>query len=293
MKSEKILEIIPPTSYPVGLNGCYAEQTNFECCVYDITIFDDSHEPEIILERDGKFFKIHHSGLDEKRVEVLLQLQNMQILSDEQWELQMFLAKINEKQKLIYNAFTKNSIIESQICLTKAKDGLSKSDPFVSSWIKSAGYFITDAILSLNNRRPSPSHMLNILRNLKSSKPNETLALVLDILGLERATPSLLNRMSKSAIGLSDLTEKNINSKIIQKKIDCLTGKSLLSDCYFYIGYIIKDNFYRIKNSLDIYPETIHIIKTGFDLEYDNSKFAADIESLSNITEILLNSTHD
>jgi hypothetical protein len=217
----------------------------------------------------------------------------MQILSDEQWELQMFLAKINEKQKLIYNTFTKNSIIESQICLTKAKDGLSKSDPFVPSWIKSAGYFLTDAILSLNISRPSPSHMLNTIRNLESTQTNKTLALVIDSLGLERSTPSLLNRMSKSAIGLSDLVEKNNNSKIIQKKIDCLIKKSLFSDCYFYIGYVIRNNFYRIKNSLISYPELIHILKTGFDLEHDSSTFEADIQSLLNVTKILLKSTHD
>ena len=293
MKLEEILEIIPPTEFPIGLGGCHADHTNFDCCVYDITIFDHTGEPTSIIEKNNKFFKIYHCGLNENRVEILIQLQNMQILSDEQWELQMFLAKINEKREAIYNTFTKNSIIESQICLTKAKDGLNKSDPFVSSWIKSAGYFLTDAILSLNTFRPNPSHMLNTLRNLESTKPNETLALVIDLLGLERATPSLLNRMSKSVIGISDLVEKNNNSKIIRKKVDCLIEKSLFSDCYFYIGYITRNNFYRIKNALNSYPELIHILKTGFDLEYDSSAFEADIKSLFDVTQILLKSTHD
>ena len=293
MKPEEILEIIPPTGFPIGLGGCYVEQTNFDCCVYDITIFDHQDESESIIEKNDKLFKIHHCGFNEKRVEVLIQLQNMQILSDEQWELQIFLAKINEKQKLIYNAFTKNSIIESQICLTKAKDGFSKSDPFVPSWIKSAGYFLTDAILSINNCRPSPSHMLNTLRNLESTQTNKTLALVIDLLGLERSTPTLLNRMSKSAVGLSDLVEKNNNSKIIQQKVDCLIKKSLFSDCYFYIGYTIRNNFYRIKNSLNSYPELIHILKTGFDLEYDSSTFETDIQSLFDVSKTLLKSTHN
>ena len=293
MNLEEILKIIPPTTYPVALGGCYAEQNNFDCCVYDITIFDESNKPESIIEKDNQLFKIHYSTLNENSVEILIQLQNMQILSDEQWELQMFLTKINKKQELIFNTFTKNSIIESQICLTKAKNGLDKSDPFVSPWIKSAGYFLTDAILSLNKYRPSPSHMLDILRNLKSNQINETLSIILNSLGLERSTPSLLTRMSKSAIGLSDLVEKNNNSKIIQKKIDCLIEKSLFSDCYFYIGYIIRNNFYRIKNSLNNYPELIHILKTGFDLEYDSSTFEADIQSLFDVTKILLKSTHN
>ena len=292
MKAEEILRIIPPTTYPVGLGGCHAEQINLDCCVHDITIFDQSDIPESVIEKDSQFFKIHHCTLTENRVEILIQLHHMQILHDEQWELKMFLAKIREKHESILKAFTKSSIIESQICLTKAKNVLDKSDPFVSSWIKSAGYFLVDAILSLNNYRPSPSHMLGILRNLKSNQINEMLPIVLDSLGLERATPSLLRRMSKSTVGLSDLVEKNNNSKIIQHKINCFLDKSLFSDCYFYIGYVNRNNFYRIKNSLDKFPEIIHILKTGFDLEYDNSAFETDIQSLHEVAQILLKSTH-
>lgn len=293
MKAEEILRIIPPTTYPVGLGGCHAEQTNLDCCVHDITIFDQSDIPESVIEKDSQFFKIHHCALTENRVEILIQLHHMQILYDEQWELKMFLAKIREKHESILKAFTKSSIIESQICLTKAKNVLDKSDPFVSSWIKSAGYFLVDAILSLNNYRPSPSHMLGILRNLKSNQINEMLPIVLDSLGLERSTPSLLRRMSKSTVGLSDLVEKNNNSKIIQHKINCFLDKSLFSDCYFYIGYVNRNNFYRIKNSLDKFPEIIHILKTGFDLEYDSSAFETDIQSLHEVAQILLKSTHD
>ena len=293
MKAEEILRIIPPTTYPVGLGGCHAEQTNLDCCVHDITIFDQSGIPESVIEKDSQFFKIHHCTLTENRVEILIQLHHMQILHDEQWELKMVLAKIREKHESILKAFTKSSIIESQICLTKAKNVLDKSDPFVSSWIKSAGYFLVDAILSLNNYRPSPSHMLDILRNLKSNQINEMLPIVLDSLGLERATPSLLRRMSKSTVGLSDLVEKNNNSKIIQHKINCFLDKSLFSDCYFYIGYVNRNNFYRIKNSLDKFPEIIHILKTGFDLEYDSSAFETDIQSLHDVAQILLKSTHD
>ena len=293
MKADEILRIIPSTTYPVGLGGCHAEQTNLDCCVHDITIFDQSDIPESVIEKDSQFFKIHHCTLTENRVEILIQLHHMQILYDEQWELKMFLAKIREKHESILKAFTKSSIIESQICLTKAKNVLDKSDPFVSSWIKSAGYFLVDAILSLNNYRPSPSHMLGILRNLKSNQINEMLPIVLDSLGLERATPSLLRRMSKSTVGLSDLVEKNNNSKIIQHKINCFLDKSLFSDCYFYIGYVNRNNFYRIKNSLDKFPEIIHILKTGFDLEYDSSAFETDIQSLHEVAQILLKSTHD
>ena len=292
MKSEEILKIIPQTTHPVGLCGCHVQESNFDCCAYDIIIFDGEDDQESLIEKDGHFFSIHHSTLSENRVDYLIQFQNMKILSDDQWELQMFLAKINKNQESIFNVFTKNSIIESQICLTKAKNGISKSDPFTSSWIKCAAYFLTDAIISLNKHRPSPSHMLGILRNLKSNQTNETLSIVLNSLGLERATPSLLKRMTKSAIGLAGLVGKDRHSKIIQQKTNYFIEKSLFADCYFYIGYVNRNNFYRVRNSLDAYPEMIHILQIAFDLEHNNSRLEADIESLTSVTQILLKSTH-
>ena len=292
MKSEEILKIIPQTTHPVGLCGCHVQESNFDCCAYDIIIFDGEDDQESLIEKDGHFFSIHHSTLSENRVESLIQLQNMKILSDEQWELQMLLAKINESQKSIFNVFTKNSIIESQVCLTKARNGLDNSDPFTSSWIKCAAYFLADAIISLNNHRPSPSHMLGILRNLKSNQTNETLSIVLNSLGLERATPSLLKRMAKSAIGLAGLVGKDRYSKIIQQKTNYFIEKSLFADCYFYIGYVNRNNFYRVRNSLDAYPEMIHILQIAFDLEHNSSISEADIESLISVAQILLKSTH-
>ena len=38
MKLEDIIKIIPPTTHPVALGGCYAEQNNFDCCVYDMIL---------------------------------------------------------------------------------------------------------------------------------------------------------------------------------------------------------------------------------------------------------------
>ena len=289
MKIDNILDMIPQTDFPVGLIGCHAEQANFDCCAYDIVIFDEQNKSDSLINNNDKLIKIRHGSLHENRVEKLIQLEKMQILSDEKWELQMFLAKIKEKKEKLFKTHKKNCIIESQFCLVKANNGLENSDPFIASWIKSAAYFLADAIILLNNNRPSPSHMLSILRNLKSSQTNETLSSVLNSIGLERSTPSLLSRMSKSTIGLSDLIEKNNNSMIIKQKTNYLIEKSLLSDCYFYIGYLNRNIFYSLKDSVNSYPELIHLLKTGFDLENDNITLKSHIESLTNVAETLLN----
>ncbi len=91
-------------------------------------------------------------------------------------------------------------------------------------------------------------------------------------IGLERATPSLLERMMKSTIGFSDMTENNNHGVIIQKKYEYLVANSLLSDCYFYLGYLSKNNVISIRDSIHKNPELIHILKTALDLEHDPTK---------------------
>ena len=45
----------------------------------------------------------------------------------------------------------------------------------------------------------------------------------------------------------------------------------MLSDCYFYLGYINKKNFIRIKENIDRQPDLIHILKIAFDIESDSN----------------------
>ena len=93
--------------------------------------------------------------------------------------------------------------------------------------------------------------MLDSLRKLKKSSINEHISVVTQTVGIERATPTLLERMLKSTIGFSDLIEKNKHSQIIQQKHDFFVKNSMLSDCYFYLGYVNQENFIKIKDTLN------------------------------------------
>ena len=61
------------------------------------------------------------------------------------------------------------------------------------------------SILALNNQQPShlPT-VLEQLSNLEKNKVNDKISVIHDTLGIERATPSLLDRMCKSTIGFSE-----------------------------------------------------------------------------------------
>jgi hypothetical protein len=204
----------------------------------------------------------------------------LEILNDEQWELRIFLSKIKEKKEKIFKTYAKSCLIDAAVCATKTKDGLKNSDPFASSWIKCSAFFIADAISILNSKRPSPAHMLENLRHFEKNKINENFSIVNDSIGIERATPSLLSRMCKSTMGFSDMVEQNDHSKIIQKKNDYFLKNSLISDCYFYLGYTNRNNFIKIKDILHEKPELIHVLKVAFDVDNDQVKIGQQADVL-------------
>lgn len=184
-------------------------------------------------------------------------------------------------------------MVETAVCATKTKECIKNSDPFASSWVKCAAYYLADAIILTNNVRPSPSHMLEHVREFKKNKINEKFSTVNESIGIERATPSLLSRMCKSTMGFSDMIEKNEHSKIIQKKHDYLIKNSLLSDCYFYLGYINRNNFMKIKDSLHRTPELIHILKVAFDVENDMTRLEQQAINLHETSNELLSILND
>ena len=280
MDYKKILEDFSLTKFPVALGGCRKEGNNFGCCEYNITVFDEENEKDRIIEVGNEFVKIHHGSLEESRHEILAQYDNLEILNDEQWELRIFLSKIKEKKEKIFKAYAKSCLIDAAVCATKTKDGLKNSDPFASSWIKCSAFFIADAISILNSKRPSPAHMLENLRHFEKNKINENFSIVNDTIGIERATPSLLSRMCKSTMGFSDMVEQNDHSKIIQKKNDYFLKNSLISDCYFYLGYTNRNNFIKIKDILHEKPELIHVLKVAFDVDNDQVKIGQQADVL-------------
>ena len=289
MEHRKILENLSVENFPVGLGGCRNQGSSYDCCEYDITIFDGTKE-ESFLERDGNFYHVYHGTLQEVSPGILLQYDGMTILLDEQWELRMLLSKIKEKKQQISNAYIKNCLVEAGVCITKAKHGVN-SDPYSSSWVKCAAYFLADAISVLNSHRPSPVHMLKNLRESPKNKTNETISVITDSIGIERATPSLLSRMLKSTIGFSDLIEGNSHSKIISRKYNYMIENSLLSDCYFYLGYVNRNNFKKIQD-LHRKPELIYLLKTAFDLEND-TRIESDANNLCDAINSLLSLAHE
>ena len=254
---------------PVGFSGCRTGNYWYDTCDYDVTIFDNENHPDKIILNQNKFVRIHHGFLNESKSKILIHYDNMTILQDESWDLRMLLSKLNEKKQILYKDFAKNSLLDSIFCCEKTKQGIKESNVFASCWQKCATYFLADALMALNNFKPSPTHMLEEIRKLEKNSINEKFSAVIETSGIERSIPSLLERILKSTIGLSDLIEKNNHSLIIQKQYDNFIKHSMLSDCYFYLGYVNKEIFSTFRDSILKQPDLIHILKISFDIDVD------------------------
>ncbi|ABX12362.1 hypothetical protein [Nitrosopumilus maritimus] len=269
MDLQKIPEKLGLSDFPVGLGGCRISDHFFDSCGYDVVVFDEKDEPDKIVSIDNEMFVLHHGTFSETNSKKLLQYDNLKIIQDASWDLRMFLSKIKEKHSALFADYAKNSLIESMFCCQKAKESIDNSDDFAPCWQKCASFYLADAITSLNNKRLGASHMLDFLRKFAKSPINEHISVVTQTVGIERATPVLLERMVKSTVGFSDMVEKNNHSQIIQKTHDYFVKNSMLSDCYFYLGYVNKENFIKIKNTLSKNHDLIHVLKTAFDVEAD------------------------
>ena len=269
MDIKKFIEHHELYDSPIALGGCRVSDLCFDSCDYDLIVFDEKLEQEKIIQFDGEFVVIHHASLSESRSSKLLQYDELQIIRDDSWDLQMLLSKIRQKHNFLFSDFAKNCLIESLFCCQKTNESIQTSDVFASCWQKCATYYLANAISSINHKRSNPSHMLDSFRKLEKNSINEHISIVTQTVGIERATLTLLERMLKSTIGFSDLVEKNNHSEIIQQKYNFFVNNSMLSDCYFYLGYINNENFIKIKDTLNHKQDLIHILKVAFDVEAD------------------------
>jgi len=280
MDFKKFIQSQGLSDHPIGLSGCRTGDNFFDSCDYDVIVFDNADIHNKIISFEDDFITLYHASLSEINTKKLLQYDNLKILQDDSWNLKIFLSKISQKRNLLYSDSAKNSLIESIFCCQKTKDAVLSGDVFAACWQKCASYYLADAITSLNHSSSSPSHMIDSLRNFEKNSINNHISIVLETIGIERATPTLLKRMLKSTVGFSDLIEANNHSELIQRKYDYFLDNSMLSDCYFYLGYINKENFIHIKDELNRRSDLIHLLKIAFDIESDSNLLLQQAETI-------------
>ena len=288
MDIKKFIQDYNLSGHSVGLGGCRTKNLHFDSCPYDIVVFDQSTQQDDIIRTDGHHIIVHHASFFETDTRKLLEYIQLDVIHDESWNLHMLLSKLRQKRDLLFSDFAKNSLIESQFCTQKARESLDVSGVYASCWQKCAVFCLASAILSINCQYPGPSHTLEVLRSLGKTPVNQHVFTVIQTVGMQRASTVLLERMLKSTVGFSDLVEKNGHSSVIRQKYDHFVKNSMLSDCYFYLCQINKDNFIRIKDTLHEDEGLPYILKTAFDVEADPSLIGRQSDLLQRSCSCLL-----
>ena len=62
----------------------------------------------------------------------------------------------------------------------------------------------------------------------------------------------------------------------------------MLSDCYFYLGYVNKANIVKIKDNLNKEQDLIHILKIAFDIEVDSNLLQQQAEVIQTTCNAVL-----
>ena len=270
--------------YPAGLGGCRVAGINFDSCGHDIFVFDGKSGHEVVWH--GKsYVVIRHASMYAHSSGDLLACDGIRIIQDESWDLKMHTSAVQAKRSVLFVDLARDRLIEALFCTRRALNAIDASDVFAPFWQKCASYCLADAICLLNYRLPSPSHMLDLFRTFPKNSVNEHISSVTQTIGMERATPTLLDRMLKSTIGFSDIIRPS-DSKIIRSKYEFFLRNSMPTDCYFYLGYVNRQNFEEIKDDLSRRRDLFHILKTAFDAGAD----PGSLDVQANLVEASCNS---
>ena len=148
MNQDEILSTIGSVNHPVAIGGYDSDDFDNDCQIYNLVIFDGQDNSDEIVTSDSTIFKISHGNLLEHDSQTLLSYENLKIIQDEQWDLKQLLSKIREKRDTLFTSSTKNSLVESQFALSKAKNSLEIDDPFLPCWIKCASISLIDSLFS-------------------------------------------------------------------------------------------------------------------------------------------------
>ncbi|MBP2625060.1 MAG: hypothetical protein KAF24_03820 [Nitrosopumilaceae archaeon] len=284
-----LLNKLSQSNFPSAIGGCKNYKHNFDCCEYNITIFNDYYHDDIVIQTyDGYMIKLHHGSIGDTRSNILILCDDMKIINDPNWDLKIFLSKINKNMDKISNDHIKNCLINSIFYAIKTKFCIKSSDPYSPFWKKCSALFILDALLIINSCKLSPTHILEYAHNFKYNKINSQLSILNDCMGIERATTSLLSRMYKSTICLSAQLQKN-DSKIIQAKYNYMIKNSLLSNCYLYLVYINRKNLLELEPVLHNNTHIYYMLKNGFDIENNVLEIFKQAEIIQNVANDLLN----
>ena len=263
--------VIKNLNAPAILVGCRATDLLISkpCCEYDILVLTDGNRPHEVMKIGSHWVELLRVPSNSKLLPIIPESVNRVVLND------MYDIRFSSLRETVINnatrLSTKTAIARKLLitCLMRNPeiDRTSQKFPAISSMLlKISAYEIIESLILFYGLTALSLHQLELVR--RYLEPNhyetESISLALEIIGVERATNSVLRRSIPS---YSRLAVDRYDRPLIEAKIDFLYRSVMIADCYYYVGKICSD---IVKSqSGEYWHRYKKLIQTGMDLSID------------------------
>lgn len=271
---------IPPTistyvtetlKEPALLIGCRAidQAVSKPCCEYDIMILSKRHWPHKVTKLGSYWAELIYVPMKSAVAKVISDGADEIVLNDtSDFRLSSIRDTILHTARRNSNrsAFARRLLISCLMRCNEIERMAQKYLTVSSMLLKISAYECLQSLVSFSGLPGSPLHQLEIIR--RTLEPNqfesEIISLALDIIGVERATDSVLRRSIPS---YSRLAADRYDRTLIEAKIKFLYKSGMTADCYFFIGRICSDILKSLDS--DFWHTYGKLIQIGMDLSMD------------------------
>lgn len=257
--------------HPAGLIGCRASGGSLGCCEYDIAVFAEGRNS--VAHVSGHAIEFVHFGSPRNHA---VALGEMSIIKDSPaLALGSAMQGVRSTYKKALAASGRKSLTSSLLCQQKMKN--AKQQTTAAMWLKIAAYHFIQGTLALSGTRPMPLHELAQLRQADlATDIADGAQAALDCIGIERATRPAIAR---SAEAVAELESQDYDRALVHGKTEHLLEKSMLADCYYYLGRVAAESLENRSSSFhDRYGK---LVQLSMDLSSDLQQLEKLQKSLS------------
>jgi hypothetical protein len=222
--------------HPAGLIGCRASGGSLECCEYDIAVFADGTDS--VVQAGGHTVELLHLGRSPRKH--IASLKDMEIIKDDRsFVLSSAMQDFGpEKRARALKTSGRKLLVNSLMCQQRTKD--ARQQTVAAMWLKIAAYNFVQGTLAAAGTRPMPLHELAQARQAPlAADAADGVQVALECIGIERATRPAIARSSEA---VAELKSRDHDRGLVQSKAAHLLDKSMLADCYYYLGRVASDS---------------------------------------------------
>jgi hypothetical protein len=260
------------------------------CCEYDIMVLSNGDRRCEVKKLGSYWAEILYVPLKPKVPKVILDSADGIVLSDtDDLKISSMLNAVMDDTRRTSSklAIARKMLISCLMRQTEIERISQKSAIISSMLLKISAYEVMQSIVFFSGLPGSPLHQLELIRGAlePSQFESESISLALEIIGVERATTSVLRRSIPS---YSRLAAHRYDRSLIEAKIKFLYESGMTADCYYYVGKVCSD----ILKSLDstLWHTYGKLVQIGMDLSMDVEHIQRWNSQLSMAAKRLLNS---